>query len=65
MIRKLSSVYVLVLLGFVIRCCPMAESQFSLGTIQRVCNENNCYVDLPSPYVTACHARADTPLFVT
>ena len=30
MIRKLSSVYVLVHSGFVIRCCPMAESIFIL-----------------------------------
>ena len=30
MIRKLSSVYVLAHSGFVIRCCPMAESLFIL-----------------------------------
>ena len=30
MIRKLSSVYVLVLSGFVRRCCPMGDSQLIL-----------------------------------
>ena len=33
MIRKLSSVYVLGHSGFVIRCCPMADSQLLLALL--------------------------------